>query len=64
MTTAAPPEAAMATITMNSKVPTRARPVFGGSAGSIPRAWRANSEAKIPIMKISEWAKLISRSTP
>ena len=29
-----------------------------------PAARRATSAAKVPIMKTSEWAKLISRSTP
>ncbi len=64
MATAAAPETTMATSVMTTKVPTRARPVFGSWAGSIPRAWRAKSDANTPIMKISEWAKLISRRTP
>ena len=54
----------MDTRVMASTVPTRASPVLGGSAGCMPRPWRVKSETKIPIMKISEWAKLMSRSTP
>ena len=28
------------------------------------RAWSMNSDPKVPIMNTSEWAKLISLSTP
>jgi len=59
--TAAPPETAIAATSSSTIMPTRARPVSG--PGSPIRLSR-NSVAKVPIMKISECAKLISRSTP
>ena len=46
---------------MNSSVNTSARPDCDVVMPSQPTA---HTTAKVPIMKISEWAKLISRSTP
>ena len=64
MITAAPPDAAMATTIMTRTVSTSAPPVFAGSEVSMPMACRPNRLANTPIMKISEWAKLMRRSTP
>jgi hypothetical protein len=62
--TAATPETAMATTRTATMVKARASPVLGSSAAPMPRPCMANSDANTPIMKISEWAKLMSRRTP
>jgi hypothetical protein len=62
--TAAPPENAMATSAENNKMATSAKPLFGSPMASMPSQRVANVAPNVPTMKISEWAKLIRRSTP
>ena len=64
MATAAMPLPSIPARVANSRTAARVKPVFAGSLGWMPRACMANRLLKIPIMKISEWAKLIRRSTP
>ena len=64
MATAAAPETAMATSDHDQQRGDQRQARLGRVARSMPRPCMANRLAKTPIMKISEWAKLISRSTP
>ena len=64
MATAVSPDTVMATSITTTTVTTRATPVLAGSPVSMPRPCMANRLANTPIMKTSEWAKLISRRTP
>ena len=56
----------MAIDTMAQKIstPKRAKPVLAGSPLVMPSHSTAKTVPKVPSMKISEWAKLMRRSTP
>ena len=59
---AARPEVNIATPSRISSVPDERRARCAGA--SMPRPWITNVVAKMPRAKISEWAKLMRRSTP
>ena len=58
---ALPPETITATAANRTSMPTSASPLSGADT---PMDVRVKSAATVPIMKISECAKLMSRSTP